>query len=259
MHFKKDDFAPIESLEALAEGLQQKQETVRGRLLSEEKQVASVGSLSESAESKDKILGKDFRLTWSRNDWNVEELPQPKMRKVRYASAQNIYGINSSRGMAEGDRLIPENILRDAKIATSDSYDTVKDKIANAMTAAYDKIVAANPGKGLESWMKWHSWSERSQGSVLVKPEGAEKLTVQGANFTMNVEFDRFGVYSPNSDMSQAEPHYTKIKEKSASAARKLYLLVQKNPGVMANMQWSKLPEFLKANGVAFTYVNSQW
>lgn len=259
MHFKKDDFAPIESLDALAESMQQKQETVRGRLLSEEKQVASVRSLSESTGSKDKILGKDFRLTWSRDNWNVEELPQPKMRKVRYADAQNIYGINSSRGMAEGDRLIPENILRDAKISASDSYDTVKDKIAKAMTAAYDKIVAANPGKGLESWMKWHSWSERSQNSALVKPEGAEKLSVQGTNFVMNVEFGKFGVYSPGSDMSQAEPHYTKIKEKSATAARKLYLLVQNNPGIMANVSWSKLPEFLKANGVAFEYVNSQW
>ena len=80
-----------------------------------------------------KIVGKDFRLQWTRDQWQLEELPQKgkkKLRIDRMDGGGNRYSGNS--GGADMGGYIPENILRKAKVSPSDSFDQVKSKMRNS-------------------------------------------------------------------------------------------------------------------------------
>jgi hypothetical protein len=202
-----------------------------------------------------KLIGADWRLQWSDAAWSIEELPvKGGPRKVRHADLTNPR-YPSLSGAREGDAFIPDNIMRDARVSKTDTYDQVKSKISSAMAAALEKA-HENPKL---SWVKLNPWYEGSRGAVMVTPEGADKIEAKGEDFILASEFDKFSVYSPNSDFQQSDPHYTQIHQKSAGAARKLYNILKKDPKALTSVTWKDLDDWLRKAGVAFDYAFSQW
>jgi hypothetical protein len=90
-------------------------------------------------------------------------------------------------------------------------------------------------------------------------PEGIEKFTVEGKDFSMSVDWTEFKTYSPNSDFQQSDPHYSKYESKSPTAARKAYLLLKSDPNQLKSITWNDLPKWFDKNKIQYAYGGSSW
>lgn len=207
-----------------------------------------------------KFVGQDCRLTWSRNHWLLEELPQKGKRKLRVAEMQNLFGSLSMRRSPGVDNLMAENILQDAKLATSDGYDAIKKKLETAMREAIDTFVGLNASKDLD-WVKKTGalWYENDVYFLEVAPEDTDPMTVEGKDFTLVSQWTRFEAASPDSDFQQIDPHYTQIVQKSPGAARKLYNTLKTEPTALKNISWANLGKWLDTKKIGFKMYSSQW
>lgn len=204
-----------------------------------------------------KIVGKDFRLQWRRDQWQLEELPQKGKKKLRVDTMDG-GGIRYSGSSRNVDAYIPENILRKAGVSSSDSFDHVKSKIQGAMDAAADDVIQKNPG---EKWdfLKHTKWSERQVYFTEIMPEGMEPFDAEGKDFTVKVEWTSFKAYSPNSDFQQADPHYTLYEASAPTAARKMYQILKEDPNALKSIGWDKFDDWMKSNKIGYKIHFSQW
>ena len=206
-----------------------------------------------------KIVGKDFRLQWGRDQWQIEELPQKGKKKLRVATMDGGGTRYSGRsGKARMDAYIPQNILRKAGVSPSDSYDHVKAKIQGAMDAAADEAIAADP-EGKWDFLKHTKWYEKQVYFTEVMPEGMEPFDAEGKDFTVHVEWTSFKAYSPNSDFQQADPHYTLYEASAPTAARKMYQLLKEDPNALKSIDWNKFDDWMKSNKIGYKIHFSQW
>lgn len=204
-----------------------------------------------------KIVGKDFRLQWRRDEWQLEELPQKGKKKLRVDTMDG-GGIRYSGTSANMDAYIPQNILRKAGVSSSDSFDHVKSKIQDAMNAAADEAIAKNPG-GKWEFLKHTKWNEKQVYFTEIMPEGMEPFDAEGEDFSVKVEWTNFKSYSPSSDFQQADPHYTLYESSSPGAARKLYQMLKENPNALKHVPWAKFSEWLNQNKIGYKTHFSQW
>jgi hypothetical protein len=207
----------------------------------------------------DKFVGKDARLSWSRANWLLEELPQKGKKKLRYSDLQNPNGIGGGL-----DWFIPGNILMLAKLSPSDDYDKIKSKIEDAYKEAIKKSEEDDKRGGkaylqANDWVYKIKWYEHDQFYLNVVPEGIEKFTVEGKDFSMSVDWTEFKTYSPNSDFQQSDPHYSKYESKSPTAARKAYLLLKSDPNQLKSITWNDLPKWFDKNKIQYAYGGSSW
>lgn len=201
-----------------------------------------------------KLVGKDFRLTWNYHTWKLEELPQKGKKQLGVATMQTNLGfsyINTSP-------FIHQNILRDAHIGQSDSYEAVKHKLEKAVQEAGQKVQAENPGQKLD-WLSKTTWHEDKVHYLKVMPEGMEPVTAEGKDFNVKVEWTSFKAYSPDSDFQQSDPHYTLYESSSPAAARKMYQMVKADPNVLKSMPWAKFDDWLKSNKIGYKVHFSVW
>jgi len=210
-----------------------------------------------------KLVGQDCRLQWSRDSWVLEELPQKGKKKLRVAKMQNLFGIISMRRNPGTDLLMPQNILRDAKPVSSDSYDEIKSKIEKAMGAAVKELIAQNKDDPKDD-MKWvqksgTTWYENEVYFLEVVPENVDPFKAEGKDFTVSVAWGDFKAYSPSSDFQQADPHYTVIEEKSPGAARKLYNTLKTDPKALKSVSWDDFSKWLDTKKIGYKYRHSQW
>ena len=203
-----------------------------------------------------KIVGKDARLYWNDYMFVVQELPQKGKKKLKVAFFSHDFRIN------QHGYFMPQNLLRDAKIGSSDDYKAMKAKIDKAwdkaLKEAEDDRAKARFGE-VPSWVKKKDWNEDDVFYLHVRPEGVDPFTVMGKDFTLTVKWDEFHAYSPTSDFQQADPHYTKIKQKSPGAARKLYKVLKSNPDALRSVSWTDFNKWLDKNKIGYDYHFSQW
>jgi hypothetical protein len=205
-----------------------------------------------------KLVGKDFRVQWARDYWLLEELPQKGKKKLRVDTMDGGGSRWSGSGSVNVSAYLYQNILRVAKPTPSDSFDHVKQKIQSAMDAAADEVIAANPG-GKWDFLKHTKWDEKLVYFTEVMPEGMEPFTVEGNDFSVQVEWTSFKAYSPDSDFQQADPSYSVYNESSPSAARKLYQLLKENPSAIKHIPWDKFSDWLNQNKIGYKTHFSQW
>jgi hypothetical protein len=206
-----------------------------------------------------KIAGKDFRLQWMRDQWQLEELPQKGKKKLRVATMDGGGSrYSGASGAANMSPYIPDNILLEAGISPSDSYESTKHKIQAAMDAAAEEVISANPG-GKWDFLKHTKWNERQVYFTEIMPEGMEPIDVEGQDFTVKAEWTSFKSYSPSSDFQQADPHYTLYEASSPLAARKFYQMMKENPNALSHIPWSKFSDWLNANKIGYKTHFSQW
>jgi hypothetical protein len=202
-----------------------------------------------------KLVSKEWRLQWSDAIWKLEELPAKGKKKLRVAEMQNPYHLQA------GDGFIPANILRVAKVSSSDSFEHVKEKIQNAMLAAAKATLAKIPPEKAKhyDWLLRQQWYENQVYFLEIMPEGVEPFTAHGKDFTVAVEWGSYKAYSPDSDFQQSDPHYTLYESSSAGAARKMYQTLKANPDALKSVAWAKFDEWLKANKIGYEIHFSQW
>lgn len=206
-----------------------------------------------------KIVGKDFRLQWGRDSWQLEELPQKGKKKLRVDTMDGGGLRYSGRsGKARMDAYIPQNILRKAGVGTSDSFDHVKSKIQAAVDAAADEVIASDP-EGKWDFLKHTKWNERQVNYLQVMPEGMEPLTVEGSDFSVKVEWTSFKAYDPGADFQGGDPHYTLYESSSPGAARKFYQMAKENPDLIKYVPWGKFSDWLNQNKIGYKTHFSQW
>lgn len=206
-----------------------------------------------------KIVGKDFRLQWTRDEWQLEELPQKGKKKLRVDTMDGGGSrYSGSSGGADMSPYIWQNILRKAGVSSSDSFDHVKSKIQGAMDAAADEVISKNPG-GKWDFLHHTKWHEKLVYFVEVMPEGMEPFDAEGQDFSVHVEWTSFKAYSPNSDFQQADPHYTLYEASAPTAARKMYQLLKEDPNALKSIGWDKFDDWMKANKIGYKIHFSSW
>jgi hypothetical protein len=219
-----------------------------------------------------KLVGKDFRLQWSRDQWQLEELPQKGKKKLRVDTMDGGGNRYSGHG-TDMSAYIAQNILRRAGVSPADSFDHVKAKIQAAMDAAAEEVIAKaraaqaaaatnEPGKH-EKWdwefLRHTKWHENLVYFTEVMPEGMEPITVEGADFAVKAEWTDFSTYSPDSDLQNHDPSYTKIVASSPGAARKFYQIMKENPQAIKHIAWNKFTDWLAQNKIGYKMHFSQW
>jgi len=206
-----------------------------------------------------KLVGKDFRLTWSYYTWKIEELPAKGKRKLRVATLRTFLELSQSSGV-NASGFIQENILRSQHVSASDSYDSAKDKILDGFKEAAKGVVEQT------DWAKEHlkylldaKWSEDEVHFLQVTPENVEPFTIKAKDFAVYVSWTEFEATSPDSDFQQSDPYYSKIVSTAAAPARKLYQTLKANPGALSGISYDKFDEWLKGQKINYKYEHSVW
>jgi hypothetical protein len=198
--------------------------------------------------------GGKTRLVWTDNQLHLEELPRTP-RKIRLCRFDAHCGWQITTNRC--DEFIPANVLRDAAIASSDTYAIALGKIAHALELAVTCAVR-RLGRTLASF-------ERVEGRVSevhylkVAPEGADKLTIALKDAALVVSWTSFSSYSPSSDFAQADPYYSEVVSSSPAAARKLYSIVKADPSALAAVSWLDLRSWLSARKIGHDSNHSVW
>jgi len=205
-----------------------------------------------------KFVTPTARLTWTMHNWKLEELPQKGKKKLRVSSMQNVDGL--FRGHKAPHHFIAGNILRDAKLTRSDTYDKVKAKIDRAYQKAFSDLSSGQWAEWLEQndWVKNVKWQESPVHYLKVEPEGMVTIQAKGKDFSVKSEWTTFSAYSPH-DAHDYDPSYTQYEAKSAAAGRKLYKILQKNPRALSGVSWNEFNAWLTKKKIAFDTHFSQW
>lgn len=202
-------------------------------------------------------MGQNCRLTWDRHTWKLEELPVKGKKKCKVADLHNPASHNV-RGL---DAYIDGNILRDARLSASDSYEIIKQKMLDAFEMAAETTLAKASPEDVKhfQWLRDSKWYENEVHYLKITPEDTEPFNIEGKDFTLKVSWTDFSVYSPQSDFQQTQPFYMGYKASSSTAARKLYQILKAEPGALKSMPYAKLDEWFAKNKIQTRSDNSVW
>lgn len=203
-----------------------------------------------------KFLGRDCRLTWTRDGWTLEELPVKGKKKLKVATLQN----PTNMRWGDFDAYLDGNILRDAGLSASDSYEAIKQKMLDAYELAAELTINKMPDQAKHAlWLRDLKWYENEIHYLKVTPEDTEPFEAEGKDYTIKVQWAKFSAYSPDSDFQQSDPYYTQYAESSAQGARKLYQILKADPNALKSVPWSKLGDWLSKNKIPYKTNFSQW
>lgn len=203
---------------------------------------------------EEKIVGPQFRLQWTSYRWELEELPQKGKKKLHVAGMQNMYGV--MHHPQDLSALHPKNIIKDASVTPSDSFDHVKTKLLAAMKSASERIVKEQNAKGNKKWdfiLDAVRWDEKEVYFTKVMPEGMEPFSAEGKDFLVKVEWTSFKSFSPDSDFQQADAYYTMYEASSPTAARKLYQILKEDPKALSGVSWAEFSKWLTAKKIGYS------
>lgn len=233
--------------------------------------------LSAKTTYEHKIVGKDARLLWgashgwTRPTWRIDELPQKGKKKLKtwYLSLEL-----QNSGHWFGTNTIffsQDEVVRESGIGPSDDYASMVRKLEKTIKERGDELKKAvgeltsgdveTYKKHADAWESLLNYYPREEDVFYleVAPEGTDPFTVNGKDFTLNVAWTEFKVYSPDSDLQSHDPYYTYYSAKSPTGARKLYLTLKADPNALKNMPWSELNGWLAKNKIPVKYNHSSW
>jgi hypothetical protein len=221
--------------------------------------------LLEKLEQRDNstfvFTGAGARLTigYHGESYRLEELPVKGKRQLRVAELGT--GYRGGQMARAWDAMLPQNILHFAKLADSDGFDAIKDKVGKAVAEAQGAVIAKWEGAHRPDWLQQQgSWREKAVPAGRVAPEGGDtELVVDGKDFSLKVTWKTFRAYAPNSDFQQSSPYYTGTVEKGPSAAAKLFKLLQAQPAALKGVAYKDLGAWLDDHKIARKGTSSTW
>lgn len=207
------------------------------------------------------------------NTLRVTEMPgkpvKRKVRQLRFTPAGNngYYAPNSF--------LLP-NILRDAKLTSSMSYDQAIAALIKATKKAREDAVKQMPeyaklfeGRNTFAWARdenlgkkgWWNWSEEVISYLLVEPKDYKPIAFAGKDFSGTAQWQEFRFQPDEQDeyMQYNEGMSTFYKSKSAGGSRKLFKLLKANPDAVKGMTLRQFTDMLDKAKIAYTYVPTVW
>lgn len=238
--------------------------------------IAAQGKTAREDVYKHKLVGKDARILWgdtrgwSRPAYLIEELPQKGKKKLgRWQLVTDLslflrwMGMNSI--YFNGDEMVKK-----AGIGSGDNFQSMVKKMEAAFEKEAQELIkdiksgktdaTRDPAEVEKSWQNMLGHPRTDQVFYLnVMPEGVGSFSVQGKDFTMDVEWTNFKVYSPDSDFHQADPYYTYYEASSPAAARKLYKILAADKEALRSVAWTTLSNWLDKNKVAYKSHSSSW
>jgi len=208
-----------------------------------------------------KLVGNGFRMTWDQSSIRIEELPAKGKRKLRVAEMLTPYH------WTKFDAWLPINLIKHVgKVSASDTYDTAKAKVFDALTN--ERTLGwlkeeAKPGLDPLALLKQYrtQWNEDEVHYLKVVPENVEPFVAKGKDFAVSCSWTEFKSYSPSSDDygGSGDPHYTVIKSTAPASARKLYQMLKAEPNALSGMKWDDFDDFLKKNKINYEFQHSVW
>jgi len=236
------------------------------------------GEINDPRGGWDEILAGDkARIRWKGHPsayMVIEELPSKGKKRLKRATYSVGDSLLTGFGQSSPNRFMMENLLMDAKLSKSMTYD----QAVKAMDGALQKALAG--------WKKdiadgkttrWEpaeipDWFYRSLKYVpdveevfylTVEPKDYAPVEVEGKNFSLKSEW---GTFEADLHIAGAEehayggdPHYIKMNSKSQGGARKLFKALKANPDVLKGKTWEDLQAFLSGAKIGFETAHSQW
>jgi len=153
---------------------------------------------------------------------------------------------------------IPENILMDAKVVPSMSYDQARGAIQRAVDAAVEKAKVAAPAlaKGIRS-----TPYKDTRSYLKVVPTDTKPIQAQGKGFNVTSGWTSFSSRTyhggPERGPQSHDPSYSEIVSKSSGAARKLYGILKANPNALAGV--SDFAVWLNKQKIGYSTNFSVW
>jgi len=202
-----------------------------------------------------KLVGKDCRLQWSDHMFYLEELPQKGKKKLRVAELQTLHEI------LRVSFTMPSNVLRDAKLGRSDSYDAIKKKLLKAVLEGRDEA-----GDQIPEWAHKQkaAWYESQVYFLEVTPENVAPYKAKGKDFTVHVSWTDFSAYGEPTEAEIAhsmmgDPSGSSLKSKSKGAARKFYKTLQAEPNALKGVSWQDFTKWLDTKKIGYDWRHSVW
>jgi hypothetical protein len=144
------------------------------------------------------------------------------------------------------------------KITSESTFDSVCEALAKYTEEAKDALRKAGvEEKFVNCCVNLYKHTQKS--SKIAPVDCDEEVVLEGKDFKIAVKWDKFTVYSPDSDFQLSDPFYTGYSEKSSFAASKLYKLYLKNKDIVKNLFYGDLPKFFEDNKVCTHYIYSTW
>jgi len=196
-------------------------------------------------------IGKDVRVSYHNAYILVEEIPGKKFkRQMGYTEITMWYAVQT----LHLDEFLGINLINDAKLSKSMDYD----KVLKALKGAVDKARKAVEKKGLDK-DDGVRVSEKQVFYLKVVPLDVQPITAEAKDFAVTSEWTEFSAYSPSSDFQLQDPYYTKIKEKSSGAARKLFKILKADPKALKGVSWEGFTDWLSKEKIGYDYQHSVW
>jgi hypothetical protein len=210
------------------------------------------------------LYGNGCKLTVEthpKNKLEIQELNiegQKIKRKLRKTGLNLFAEVNNF----DMNNFLAENFVRFFfKFNKRMTYDQAKDAMLKAYyEAKKDNLATLNPSsKSYAMSIKPQMW-ETEVFYLEIPPQGYHSIEVKGKDFVLKSEWNKFESYSPSSDFQQSDPYYSIVKNKSARDARKLHLIVSKDPNIFRSVSWNELDNTLKTKlKINVDYEHSVW
>lgn len=227
------------------------------------------GRATDFSRTKVEVAGEKMRVRVSRHGSSdviyIEELPQKPLKKRLVGLTRcDVIPVWQWRWFTEGDRFLPVNLLRAAKIVEGDSYDQAVDKLRNAVRDAVNDVENAwreqpseRPAKDPVSYQP--TISEEQVNYLTVEPASYKPIEVTGKDFSFTAHWNEFAVYSPDSDFQAHDPYFSGMKASSPAAARKLFKILSAKPDALKGLKYDELENWFGNKKINVRYVHSVW
>lgn len=172
--------------------------------------------------------------------------------------------------------IIP-NVVEPSGMKVSDSAAQIRAKIEASYRRFLDFLRAKpveeltwNNPKQIPYVQSWLEGKDRSYPTEVVwyktylapaefVPKSMKPLKIKGMDFELTVNPDKFRIYSRYEAYGSGDDSYSGYESKSPAAARKLYLIVAKNPKALEHVNMNRFTKFLSDHKIAYDTISSSW
>jgi len=228
-------------------------------------------STKTAREYKELFSGDKIRVEKESGNLKITEMPgKPVKRKVRQLN----FHPEGHRAYYLPNAFILSNILRDAKLTSSMSYDQAKQALIKATAKAREEAIKQKPeyaklfeGRNDLAWASkknlgstdWWQFNENVISYLLVEPKDYKPIAFAGKDFGGTAEWQEFRFYSDGDEYDYQEGQRAFYMNKSAGGARKLFKLLKADPDAVKGMTLRQFTDWLDKSKIAYRYVPTVW
>jgi len=208
--------------------------------------------------------GKSMRLytpTDAMGGIYLIEVPTKPLKSKK----MNVAVMTPSRGqgMPGESAFLAVNILSDAKIAKSDTYDSALRKLQKALLKAqkeFEKSLEAAGVTGDQSYVYPHLSQEQVH-FLQIAPSDAKPFTAKAKGFSVALSWNEWVAthYDEENGAQSGDPSYTRYTSSSSKDARKLFKMLKAQPDLLKKVGQHDFSKWLDQNKLKYKMSFSVW